>query len=339
MKAAVFHKIGAPLTIETVPDPAPAPSDLVVKVKCCGICGSDLHATCTPPGLPKGTVMGHEFSGEVVEVGKEAQNRWRVGDRVTALPYIGCGTCEACLSGDGMRCARMKATGLGQIPGAYAEFVRVGSNETLKLPDAVSFQEGATVEPLSVGLHAIHKSGLRSGESVLIIGAGPIGLSCALWAKFLGARDVVVSERAPGRLSLAEKFGATAGIDASKESVGGAFHKIAGKGPDVIFECVGVPGLIQQCIALAPPRGRITVVGVCMQPDTIFPVLGIIKEISLHFVVGYRKSDFQFTLDMLAARRISSVPMITDTVGLSAFPEAFEALKKPQQQCKVMLEP
>lgn len=339
MRAAVFRALGKPLEIAEVPDPKPGPSDLVLRVEACGICGSDLHAASLPPGLPTGSVMGHEFAGEVVEVGREAAGLFRVGERVCALPFIGCGRCAACLSGDGIRCAEIVPTGLGASPGAYAEFVRVGAGETLRLPEAVGFAEGALVEPLSVGLHAVHEARLEPGANVLVLGAGPIGLAAALWARFFGARTVMVSEKTPGRRALAEKFGASHVIDPGSEMPGAAFLKAAGAPPDAIFECVGVPGMIQQCILLAPPRGRIVVVGVCMQPDTLFPAFAILKEISLRFVVGYRKQDFQLTLDMLAAERISGAPMITDRVDLAQLPAAFEALKQPTTQCKVMLEP
>jgi (R,R)-butanediol dehydrogenase/meso-butanediol dehydrogenase/diacetyl reductase len=339
MRAAVFHGLGKPLAIEEVADPKPGPSDLILRVKGSGICGSDLHAAELPPGLPPGTVMGHEFSGEVMEVGAQVRDRWKVGERVCALPYIACGHCAHCLAGDGTLCEKLRGTGLGQTPGAFAEYVRVGTNETLSLPESVGFDEGATVEPLAVGLHAVRQSGLEPGANVLVIGAGPIGLATALWARFFGARSVVVSEMAPARLELAAKFGATHGIDASAENVGSAFQKVTGARPDILFECVGVPGLLQQCIMLAPARSRIVVVGVCMQPDTIVPGLAILKELALHFVIAYRKRDFEFTLDMLEAERIASRPMITHRVDLDSFPAAFEALKKPATQGKVLLEP
>jgi len=338
MHAAVFRALGKPLEIAEVPDPKPGPSDLVLRVRACGICGSDLHAASLPPGLPPGSVMGHEFAGEVVEVGREAAGQFRVGERVCALPFIGCGRCHACLSGDGIRCAQIVTTGLGVSPGAYAEFVKVGAGETLRLPEAVGFADGALVEPLSVGLHAVHEARLEPGANVLVLGAGPIGLATALWARFFGARTVMVSENAPGRRALAVRFGASHVIDPSNEIAGAAFVKAAGAPPDVIFECVGIPGMIQQCVMLAPPRGRIIVVGVCVQADTIFPMFAIVKEISLRFVVGYRKQDFQLTLDMLAANRIAAAAMVTDRVDLAQLPAAFEALKQPTTQCKVMLE-
>lgn len=339
MKAAVFEELGRPLVIEEVPDPTPEAGDLVLRVKSCGICGTDLHAAVVPSGLPPGTVMGHEFAGEVVEVGRDARGDWRAGDRACALPYIGCGRCVECLSGSGIHCASTRALGLGQLPGAYAEYVRVGGKEALRLPDGVDFRAGAMVEPLAVGLHAVHRAELTGGENVLVIGAGPIGLATALWARFLGARHVIVSERAPGRLETAAAFGATGGIDATKEDVSEAFLKQAGRAPDVIFECVGAPGLLQECIMRAPARSRIVVVGVCTEPDTLMPVMAVVKELRVDFALAYRKQDFQFTLDMLASGRVDARPMLTDVVGFDAFGEAFEALKQPSTQCKVMLEP
>ena len=333
MKGAVFHGLGQGMTIEQVPDPKPGPGELVLRVKACGICGSDLHATALPPGLPAGTVMGHEFAGEVVEVGADLRGAWNVGDRACALPCIGCGKCRACLDGDTVQCQTLRTTGLGQLPGAYAELVLTGGSESLRLPAGVSFREGALVEPLAVGLHAVNQARLAPGERVMVIGAGPIGLAVTAWARFFGARAVVVNERAPGRL------GATAVADVSKQDPVTVFQRETGGPPDVIFECVGVPGLLQQCIGMARARGRVVVVGVCMQPDMIFPAMAVIKEIELRFVVAYHKRDFELAIEMLDRGRIAGRDMITDVVDLSAFPAAFEALKTPTHQCKVMLEP
>ena len=338
MKAAVFHEVGKPLAIEELPEPVPGPGELIVRVAACGICGTDVHMAGLG-GVHDGTVMGHEFSGEIVELGPRTLSDWRPGDRVCALPYIGCGACAGCLSGDGFHCEKSLTTGLGQVPGGYAEYVRVGSGETLRLPDAVDLDVGATVEPLAVGLRAVNRAGLQRGENVLVIGGGPIGLATALWARFFGARVVAVSELSAGRLALAGRFGATHGIDGSREELAPAFEKAAGTAPDVIFECVGVPGLVQQCIQLAPVRGRVVVVGVCMQPDTILPGLAIAKDLRLDFVVAYTKQDFAFTIDMLASERVRSTAMITDRVGFADFPAAFEALKQPSTQCKVLLHP
>jgi len=339
MQAAVFHGIGKALTIEERPDPKPGPGELVLQVKSCGICGSDLHAATLPPGLPAGTVMGHEFSGEVVEVGSDLKALWKPGDRACALPCIGCGKCRACLDGDIILCPTLRTTGLGQIPGAYSQYVLTGAAESLRLPAGVSFREGALVEPLAVGLHAVNMARLAPGERVMVIGAGPIGLAVTAWARFFGARAVVVNEKAPGRIALAQRFGATAVADVSKEDPVTVFQREAGGPPDVIFECVGIPGLLQQCIGMARARGRVVVVGVCMQPDMIFPVMAVIKEVEVRFVVAYHRRDFELAIEMLDTGRIQARDMVTDVVGLDAFPSAFEALKMPTHQCKVILEP
>lgn len=339
MKAAVLREAGKILQIEQVADPTPGPGELILKVESCGICGSDLHVSDIPGALAPGTVMGHEFAGVVAEVGREAAQRFRVGERVCALPCIGCGRCGPCLAGDSSRCPTVQTTGLGQIPGAYAEYVRVGQHEVLRLPESVGHRQGAMVEPLAVALHAVEKAELLPGARVLVIGAGPIGLCTALWARFFGARAVVVSEKAAGRRELAARFGATDAIDPAAGDVAASFAKSAGGPPDVVFECVGVRGLLQESMNLARDRGRVVVVGVCVTPDTIVPATAILKELDLRFVVAYLRRDFELTLALLDQGRISSESMVTDVVDLARFPAAFEALKRPTTQCKIILEP
>ncbi|HVN40161.1 MAG TPA: alcohol dehydrogenase catalytic domain-containing protein [Myxococcota bacterium] len=339
MKAAVLREAGKILQIEEVADPTPGPGELILRVESCGICGSDLHVSNIPGALAPGTVMGHEFAGVVAEVGREAAQRFRVGERVCALPCIGCGRCGPCLAGDPTRCPTQQSTGLGQNPGAYAQYVRVGQHEVLRLPESVDHRQGAMVEPLAVALHAVEKAELLPGARVLVIGAGPIGLCTALWARFFGARSVVVSEKAAGRRALAARFGATDAIDPGAEDVAASFAKSAGGPPDVVFECVGVRGLLQESMNLARDRGRVVVVGVCVTPDTIVPAVAILKELDLRFVVAYLRRDFELTLALLEQGRISSEAMVTDVVDLARFPAAFEALKQPSTQCKVILEP
>ena len=341
MRAAVFREMSKPLSIEEAANPVPGAHDLILKVKNCGICGSDLHMTEPASIMPLalGAIMGHEFAGEVIEVGSAVKGLWKSGDRVAGFPFICCGDATPCLNlsyGRGM-CAKGMPVGLGQSPGAYAEYVRIGSNGGYRLPDSVSFREGALVEPLAVGLHAVDMAKMERGATVLVIGAGPVGLATMLWAKFLGARHVIVSERAETRRAFAAKFGATDAIDPSGPLTP-QVEKIAGHGPDIIFECVGVPGLIGQTMMEAPRGGKIVVAGVCQQPDTIMPLIGIMKEINLQFVLGYRPADFDYVIAMIASDRIDVSDMITDIVDLDGLPGAFEALRMPSHQCKVMLE-
>ncbi len=345
MRAAVFKAHGAPLVIEDIADPEPGPDDLILKVKACGICGTDVHWSENRSAeggwrvLKPGAVMGHEFAGEVIEVGRDARDRWAVGDRVTAQPFIGCGACSACLAGRAYRCAQVTMRANLDLPGAYAEYTRVGAGATLKLPENVSFEEGALVEPLAVGLNAVTKARLDPADTVLIVGAGPVGLAVALWCRFYGARHIIVSDLLAARAEAAAAFGATAAIDASREDVQSRVTAISPSGPQVVFDCVGVPGSLQRAIDYAPFDARVVVVGLCMASDTVFPGRAIVKELDVSFAFVYRKRDFEIVVDMLGNGRIAPGRFISDRVDFDAFSDAFEALKKPSDQVKVMLTP
>jgi len=345
MKAAVFHRSGLPLSIEDIPIPEPSPTDMILKVCACGICGTDLHwseVNNSDSGwrdINPGAVMGHEFSGEIVELGKDVSSEWKIGDRVCAMPQIGCTRCFDCLSGRPHRCLEVLNRASPGHPGAYAEFTRVGAKETFKLPDHVSFQEGALVEPLAVGLHAVRRAHLKVGDNVLIVGAGPVGLSVALWCKFFGARHIVVSDLVKNRAKQASDFGATDSIDASSEDVAESFSKVTGGVPTVVFDAVGVFGSMQIAIDYAPNYGRVVVVGLCMVSDSFDPAAAVVKEVDILFCFCYDRSDFEMTLDMLAQNRINVAGLVSESVNLEKFPAAFERLKKPSGQIKIMLEP
>jgi (R,R)-butanediol dehydrogenase/meso-butanediol dehydrogenase/diacetyl reductase len=236
-------------------------------------------------------------------------------------------------------CPSVRYTGFGDLPGGYGEYVRVGPGEAVRLGESIPDRIGATVEPLCVALQAVENADLSGGARVLVVGAGPIGLAVAQWARFRGARHVAVSESAGGRRALAAGFGADAAIDPAREDVARAFARDAGGPPDVVFECVGVPGLIQHCVDLARPKGQVVVVGVCMGSDPWRPGSAIQKALTFRFSLGYRVRHFELAVEMLAAGRISSDAMITRTVGFAQFPAAFEALKRPGAECKLILEP
>ncbi|WP_213957828.1 zinc-binding dehydrogenase [Variovorax sp. dw_954] len=343
MKAAVFRGVDRLLSIEDVPLPQAGAGELVLRVFCCGVCGSDLHST--HPGLftvKDGTVLGHEFSGEIVESGAGG---WKVGQRVTALPNNACTACTSeghreCREGLGMICPHNRLTGFSpNRPGALAEYVKVPVGQALRLPDAVGDREGAMIEPLAVGLHAVEAGRVGLGDRVLVIGAGPIGLAVTAFSRQAGATHVVVSEYAQARRETAARFGATAVIDPKSEPIAEAFARSTGAPPDVIFECVGAPGLIQQCVDLSKPRGRVVVVGVCPTEDRVLPQRAMAKELSLQFVMGYGKPDWRRVLDLLDAGRVDPAPMVTDTVTLDQLPEAFEALRRPTTQIKLLVMP
>ena len=333
MKAVVAREPGR-LAVETVPDPTPGPGQLVLRVSACGICGTDtrMHQMGL---IPPGTILGHEFCGEVAE----SRHGHKAGDRVCALPSISCGECGRCRSGLGAYCSSRKTIGFGASNGAFAEYVAVAAHETVRLPEGVDSTLGALVEPLAVGLHAVNVGRIRRGETCLVIGAGPVGLATALWARHFGAGMVIVSEIAPARRALAERMGATTSLDPRAAGLDSRLAELAPEGPDVVFEAVGEPGVIREAIGRARFRGRVVVAGLCFSADTIEPLAATSKEVSVSFVLSYEKDDFQYTVDMMEQERIAPRPIVTDRIGLDDVPEAFRALAKPDSQCKVVVCP
>jgi (R,R)-butanediol dehydrogenase/meso-butanediol dehydrogenase/diacetyl reductase len=324
---AVVSKSPGELVVENVPEPKPAPGQAVLRVLACGICGSDLHLH-QHKLLPPGSIMGHEFCGEVME----SVGGLRAGERVCAIPNLSCGTCERCRSGLGAYCTTQVPIGLGLPNGAFAEYVAIAAHEAIRVPEGVGTDLAALVEPLAVGVHAVNAGRMRRGERCLVVGAGPIGLAIALWARHFGAREVIVSERAAGRRALAERLGATRVVDPQREDLAALLERAAPGGPDVVFEAVGAPGLIEDCVARVRFRGRVVVAGVCVGPDSITPLAGILKEAQLQYVLAYEKDDFTYTLEMIAQGRIDPGALITDRVGLAGV----EALATPRGQGKVL---
>lgn len=323
MRAAVFAGPGQPLSIQEVDKPVIGDNEMLVRVARCGICGTDIHASREGPFMaPPNTVFGHEFSGQIVEIGKGIpKGEYSVGDRVTSLPFIG-----------------DKTIGLGDVTGAYAEYVKVGIESVVRIPDELDDLNGALVEPLSIGLHSVKMAEGVAEKSVLIIGAGPIGLACAIWCRFFGARHIVMSEMSPARIDMAAKLGFSDIVDPNGDVPKQFADLTGGAEPEIQFECVGAPGIMQQCIERAPRRGLIMGIGLCDNPDTIMPLVAFSKELRIQWAVAYDKEDWTFTMEMMVNGRIDGSPMITDVVKLDELPDVFEALRSPTDQCKVIID-
>jgi (R,R)-butanediol dehydrogenase/meso-butanediol dehydrogenase/diacetyl reductase len=328
MRALVVRAEGG-LAVENVPDPVPGEGQLVLRVAACGICGSDLHMHAKGL-LPPGTVMGHEFSGEVAE----SAHGFRAGERVCALPMLSCGHCRRCRSGLGAYCEAQRALGLGAAPGAFAEYVAVAAHETLRLPAEIGADAGALVEPLAVALHAVRVARVRAGDSCLVLGAGPIGLGALIWARYFGAREIVVCERSAGRRALAERLGAGAAV--APEQLDELLAERLPGGAGVVIEAIGAPGMIERALGAVSFRGRVAVAGVCLGTDTIRPLPSLLREATLHFVLAYEKDDFQFTVDALARGRVDALPMVTRRCGLEEIPAAFAELGGSGEHGKVL---
>ncbi|KHK89158.1 zinc-dependent alcohol dehydrogenase [Novosphingobium malaysiense] len=341
MKAAIFKKVGHPLSIEDVAMPEPASGELLLKVEACGVCASDTHAAAVPGYLQDGTILGHEFVGEVVAIGPGVSG-WQIGQRATAMPHASCGQCEACAKGEFQRCRNLRYLGFTlDTAGAYAQFVRVRADCSVPVGKTVSTRDAAMIEPLAVGYDTARRARITPEDSVLIAGAGPIGLTIALWARHLGAADVVVSDLVDARLDVARQVGASAVINPQREErVSAAFERATGKAaPDVIIEAVGAPGMIQHCIDIAGYGTRIAVVGVCMHPDTFKPATAIRKAVELIFCMGYDRADWIDIISLLERKVIDPSPIVTAQIGFDEFPDRFEALKLPGSDLKVLLTP
>jgi (R,R)-butanediol dehydrogenase / meso-butanediol dehydrogenase / diacetyl reductase len=335
VRAAVFTSGQPCLTVAQAPDPTPGPGDLILRVDACGICGSDLHMAQALRDRP-GIIFGHEFCGTVVAAGAQAHG-YREGDRVVGLPLFGCGHCSACVSGAVEKCPKAELTG-AQRPGAYAEFVAVSAAESFAVPDALSNDLGALVEPLAVAHHALERTPREPGEPVLVLGAGPVGLAVAAWALALGAREVVVSDPVAHRRALAERIGATA-IDPTHQDVAEAFATVTGGPARAVLECVGRPGVIAHAMEVAATDANVTLVGACMAPDTFHPLVPTSKELTLRFVIYYRRRDFTQTLAHLSSGRLDPSPLVTGHIGLDELPARFDALLGENSDCKVLIHP
>lgn len=334
MKAAIFDAVGKPLRVGTAADPAPTADEVVLKVAACGICGSDLHMSEDPDtfGIAPQSVLGHEFAGEVVAVGAEV-TELACGDRVAVAPMWGCGHCGRCRAGEPAWCPQMRLIG-----GGYAEYASVAARQCRKLPETLSLAEGALAEPTAVGLHAVMRAGLKPGDRVLVLGAGPIGLLVAFWARRLGAAQVVVADINTHQKSRAESLGAT-GFAISGPDLRQDFSEQTGGPPDIVFECVGKKGLIAFACALARVQGTIVGVGLCVGGDEWDPFAVLSKELVIVMSAFFSMREFEVALDVLAAEgTYRPQALITGRIGLDDVPNTFEALRSRTTQCKVLIE-
>lgn len=322
-----------PLAMVNLPDPTPGPGEVVVKVGRCGICGSDLHMTEDAAyGKGPGDVLGHEFAGEVVALGAGATGVAE-GDLVSVIPLASCGHCESCLRGEPAWCSAFGLQG-----GGYAEYAVTRPNQCVKLPKSASLADGAIVEPLAVALHGVTQSGMRPGDRVLVLGAGPIGLAVAFWARRQGAACVVVQDVVRHQEARALAMGAHAFVAEPEDPVGAAARALGGKA-DIVFECVGIPGLIAQAVDQVRNRGTVLLLGLCTRPDTFNSFAMLSKEVRLVTSAFFTRGEYEAALDALDRGAAEPRALVTDTLRLEDVPAGFEALRKRTHQCKVLIAP
>jgi (R,R)-butanediol dehydrogenase/meso-butanediol dehydrogenase/diacetyl reductase len=262
---------------------------------------------------------------------EEEEATLRPGDRVAVTPMRGCGHCDSCKRGEPAWCAEMRLIG-----GGYAEFTTVAARQCRILPDDLPISEGALAEPVAVALHCVMRSGLKPGDRVLILGAGPIGLLVAFWARRHGAREVIVADINRHQEERAAAIGAT-GFALSGPGLADEFRTKSSGEPDIVFECVGKRGLIDFACKLVRVHGTVVGVGLCVGGDDWDPFAALSKEIQLIFAVFFNMTEFETALAALEPGRYRPQALITDRIGFGEVPETFEALKRRTTQCKVLI--
>ena len=334
MRGVVFHGAGRPLALERLPDPTPADQDVVIRVGRCGICGSDVSMTDARSSFhfAPGAVLGHEYAGEIVALGRSVETL-KIGDRVTALPTAGCGTCAACRGGDPNACAACR-----YVMGGFAEYTRADAALVVKLPDSLSLADGALVEPLACGMQAVRLAGIGPKSRVLVLGAGPIGLAALYAARHAGASRVAVCALSRRGAHLATAMGADNFIEQGTNLA----HRVAGAlggAPDFVIECVGIPGLLEQAIEVAAPRGTIVISGLCFDAQPVAFGAAFMKQVTLRFSLAYTLADFHRAVNLFDAGHVEPRAMLGETIALAAVPAAIEEMRHTPRTGKQMVDP
>lgn len=345
MKVAVFRE-PCVLEIEERDKPRVGPGQALVKVAYCGICGSDIHAWKSGLLFPPGTIMGHEFTGVIEELGPGASG-FSIGDKVVVMPGFPCGTCYYCLRGKYNLCTTSvmeHALGLS-LPGAFAEYVLIpqAGIMMIPMPESVSLKKGTLVEPLATPLHAVRESRFRPGHRVVVIGAGPIGLGVIQFLRLGGAGRITVVEKSEARGKIALHLGADEWLNPEDEGEG-LIEKIKGihdnVGADEVFECAGFPETLNLATSIVKNGGQVLLVSIIDQPTTIMPLFLAVGEIEIRGIFGYTLDDFLYAIEALSKDLIDDEAMISDVIALDDIQvKGFNRLASSPKEVKILIQP
>lgn len=328
------------LWLDQIPTPTPGPGEVLVKTAACGICGSDLHAVQHTDAFVKTSreaggafklntfepvVLGHEFAARIVDYGPDTERRYPMDTLVCAIPML-------------MREPPAAVGYSPQAPGGFGEYMVLSEALLCPVPGGLPATHAAFTEPMAVGLHAVRKAQLTDEDVVIVQGCGPVGLAVITALRAQGFGPIIASDFSAGRRALAEQQGADQVLDPATDDPFAA-ARACRRPATTIFECVGVPGMLDAQFMGAPANARIVVVGVCLQPDTLRPLIAINKELALQFVLGYSIEEFKDTLIGIADGRFRIEPLLTETVGLDGVAETFRRLATPNAQGKVLVVP
>lgn len=336
MRAAVYQGKQR-LEVEEIPTPEPGPGEILVKVKFSAICGTDVHAWLYD-AVPPGHVMGHEFCGTVAKVGAGV-SRWMVGDRVVG----GGGTPPPDRRPAFRAEPRYDYLTMGFTKGrirGYSEYTVMQEWEPIPIPDGVSDEAAALCEPCAVAVRAVRLSRLRLGDSVLVIGAGPIGLFCIQTARVAGARAVFVSEPVPARAEAARQLGADAVIDPTTEDLESEVLSLSGGlGPDVVFECAGIGGTLDQAFNIVRREGQVMLVSLAWEQTPLLSVAWIGREVNMHMSFAADPEDWRIAMELVRSGKVGTEPLLSETgfIPLEDIQQTFEALVHPTTQLQMVI--
>ena len=334
---AVVLSNGSEITIQDIPEPNPQPGEVLLKSEYCGICGTDLHATVLKDLFVPNVIMGHEFAGTVIDIGKNVEG-WTIGDKAAINPNGNiCGECEQCRRGYPNLCftaVRLRAIGVHR-DGGMAKLVSLPMQILHKLPDKVSTLQGAWVEPLATALRGVRSSGVTVGSTTLIIGAGPIGLLTMQILKHTGVSNIIVIEPSSFRRDKAKMLGADFVLDPSKDNVSTIIGSEI-ESPDYIFECSGHPSSVNTAVQLINAKGVITVIGVSPELLTIDAGQLIFKEATIRGSIIY-VDEFQIAIRLLERDLIDIETLTTEVIALKDFQHGFDRLSKAGDAIKILM--
>jgi len=344
MRAAVLRD--RQFVVEELSRPVPGPGEVLVKVLACGICGSDLHFVRhahdmveqarklgapteeLERGLRTGLVLGHEFVGEIVEMGPDTARGFLPGDRVCSVPFVLRGAAPVLIGSN------------PETSGAYAEYMLLTEALLVKVNSGVPDAAAALTEPLGIAIHAVNKANLQATDVAVVLGCGPIGLAITAVLKSRGVRHIVATDLSPRRLELAMTMGATEVVDGRDQP--GAVAKAAGHADGagvVIFENTGAPGMLAKLVLEAPAKSRLVLSGIAPGEESFHQMVAIIKELQFSFIIYYTPEEFASALEMLAANVFDWHALVTGVVGLDGVNEAFKALEDPEVHAKILIDP
>ena len=341
MKAAFLYKPGD-VRIEEMEVPVPKDDEALIKIRAVGVCGSDVHfyevGRIGDFVVREPLILGHECAGEVIEIGRNVKTL-KPGDKVSIEAGVPCRKCSFCRIGRYNLCADVVFFGTPPFHGAFREYVAHPEDFLFKLPDNMSFEEGAMIEPLAVGVYAAERGGVNVRNTVAILGSGPIGLMTLQAVRARGATDVVITDLEPFRLNLAKKLGASLTINAKEDDPVQSILEYTNGGADVVLEAIGIPETIQQSIKIARPGAVIVWIGMPTVDDiSIRVVEAICKDVDIRGIFRYANA-YEPAIRLVGAGKIDVKSMITTSFNLDQVQEALEYPgKHPGTSIKVMVE-